>query len=252
MKSGYKSDRIQRRKSKAVKYSIIIALILLALSALSIISYRIIYKRLHNPYSENALYENWNLKTTEGYQKVYKISDQLIKENPMNNAARTFRGYSAFMLAESEPEYSQSQQYLNDAVTNLRIALLGCSEDSYPQICYMLGKAYYYRDKASSYNFYADLTVKYLNEALSHGFNADDIPHLLGLSYDALGETDKSIAALTKALINNETDTLLYDIGRQYFKNKQGMTARQYLARVIHLSKNDELIEKARLLLGQI
>uniref|UniRef100_UPI0025ECB1FC tetratricopeptide repeat protein n=1 Tax=Treponema sp. TaxID=166 RepID=UPI0025ECB1FC len=47
-------------------------------------------------------------------------------------------------------------------------------------------------------------------------------------------------------------DTLLYDIGRQYFKNKQGMTARQYLARVIHLSKNDELIEKARLLLGQI
>lgn len=252
MKSGYKSDRIKRRKSRLFKNIIILAVILTVLAAVSIISYNIIYSRLHNEYSENALYDNWNLKTTEGFLKTYEIADVLIQKNPLNNTARTFRGYSAFMLAESEPDYTLSKNYLNDAITNLRIALIGCSKETYPQVCYMLGKAYYYRDKAASYSFYADLTVKYLNEALDNGFSAPDIPHLLGLSYDALGETDKSIAALTKALINNETDTLLYDIGRQYFKNKQGMTARQYLARVIHISKNDELIEKSRLLLGQI
>ena len=75
---------------------------------------------------------------------------------------------------------------------------------------------------------------------------------MLGLSYASLGETDLSIAAFTQALLVRESDTLLFDIAKQYCKNEQHSVAKQYLVRVLETSSNEELLNSSHILLGQI
>ena len=144
------------------------------------------------------------------------------------------------MLAEAETDNTKSMEYLDKAIFNLRTAMRNSRPDSISQIHYMLGKSYFYKDKLSSTSYYADLVVKYLNLAINEGYVSDDIPLLLGLSYAALGETDKSISAFTEALLVRENDILLFNI------------AKQYLVRVIDTSENEELLIKAHVLLAQI
>ena len=49
-----------------------------------------------------------------------------------------------------------------------------------------------------------------------------------------------------------ESDTLLFDIAKQYCNNEQHSVAKQYLARVLETSSNEELVNSSHLLLGQI
>ena len=133
----------------------------------------------------------------------------------------------------------------------MRLALYDANKTLKPQLQYMLGKAYFYKNTIST-NYYADLAVKYLNLAKENGYEADDIAEYLGLSYAALGMTMESISAFTEALLIRESDTLLLSIAEQYYKTKEINAAKQYLFRVINDSKNDEIIIKGRTLLGQI
>ena len=121
-----------------------------------------------------------------------------------------------------------------------------------PQIYYVLGLTYFYKNKLSSYYYYADLTVTYLGKALLSGYKSNDIPELLGLSYADLGETDKSIEYFTQALSIHESDILLYNIAKQYYKSNQGGIAKQYLLRTIQLSQDDDIVINSHNILGRI
>ncbi|QQA02167.1 tetratricopeptide repeat protein [Treponema peruense] len=252
MKAKRVSEKIVRRKNMIVVRIILLAGILSAVVLVSFFSYKAIHRYLFASSSVSAMYDNWELHSRQGYEKVYEISENIIQKKNFHNSARTFRGYSAFMLAEYETDNAKSQTYLDEAVYNLRIALQNCSKDALPQIEYMLGRTYFYKNKLSSYHYYSDLAVKYLNLALDHGYKSDDIPLLLGLSYASLGQTDESIAAFTEALLVRETDTLLFDIAKQYYNNGQGSASKQYLYRVISTTRNESLLEESRILLGQI
>ena len=120
-----------------------------------------------------------------------------------------------------------------------------------PQLQYMLGKAYFYKNTITTY-YYADLAIKYLSLARDNGYKADDISEYLGLSYASLGMTYESISAFTEALIVRESDSLLLSIAEQYYKAGEFNAAQQYLFRIINNSSNDEIILKSRLLLGNI
>ena len=198
------------------------------------------------------MYKNWNLHTYEGYQKVYDISSAILEKDTAHNAARTFHGYSAFILAESDENSERSQALLDEAIFSLRLALLTAKKKTLPQIQYMLGRSYFYKNKTSSYYYYADLALKYLIEAEKNGYKSDDISLLKGLSYAQLNKIEESIAAFTEALIVRESDTLLYDIAKQYYANGQGSTAKQYLFRVINTSKNENILQNSHIMLGQI
>ena len=190
-------------------------------------------------------------KDSYNYEKVYELSKKYLQAKPFNNTALVYNSYACFFLSQAQLENQAAQTYLDECITNLRIALYNSKKSITGQIYYMLGKAYFYKNTISNH-YYSDLAVKYLELAREKGYVANDIPEYLGLSYAALGMTNESISAFTEALLNRESDTLLLSIAEQYYKTKELNVAKQYLFRVINDSKNDEIIIKARTLLGNI
>ncbi len=200
--------------------------------------------------SVHVLYKYWE---ENDVQKVYEVSGAILEDNPFQNIALTFRGYSAFKLALSQTENStEVQTLLDEAINNLRVSLELSGKNKQAQTFYVLGLTYFYKNKLSSYYYYADLAVKYLEMAKNSGYSSKDIPELLGLSYADLGMTDKSIQAFTQALLVHESDTLLFNIAKQYYKAGQGNTAKQYLIRVLDTSNDDEIKINSQNILGKI
>lgn len=242
------NEKIARKKSKIIPRLIIILGIIVFIVLLSILVFNFVIKNSEHKTSISDLQRHWN---AYDYEAVYKLSNDILIENPFNNTALTYHGYSAFYLAVSQIDTALSQSYLDEAINNMRNALLNAKHSLIPQLEYMLGKAYFYKNTITSY-YYADLAVKYLVSARKHGYKADDIPEYLGLSYAALGQTMESISAFTEALLIRESDTLLLSIAEQYHKIQQPSAAKQYLFRIIQNSENDELIIKSRNLLANI
>ncbi len=238
-----------RKESKFFLRLCLFVLVLVFLAFLSITLFFLSKKIFKNRYSLSSLYDAWN---KNDYQSVYDISSEILERDYFNNAARTFYGYSAFFLAESQTDNNLTQDYLKDSIKSLRIALLYAKDELKPQIEYMLGKVYFYKGKSSNYHYYADLVIKYLLLAVNAGYKADDIAEYLGLSYASLGETQKSIEYFGQALMTRESDSLLISIAEQYYKIGNLSNAKAYFFRVCELTKNEDLTNKCHNFLGQI
>lgn len=241
--------KVVKRKVKIVKNLVIAFVCASALAVIIFFAQRLIESQLNNGKSIFSIKKSWR---TYDYSSCYDISSSYLYDKPYNSTALTYHGYSAFFLSMSQNDVEKSQNYLDESINNLRTALLGASKSSVPQIEYMLGKAYFYKDLQSSYNYYADLAVKYLNDAKLLGYKADDIPELLGLSYATLGMTMESISSFTEALLVRESDILLLSIAEQYKNAGQNQAAEQYLYRISKNCKDEKIILKSHLLLGQI
>ncbi len=239
----------KKYKSKFIPRLIIFLCIIIVLALLSIFSYKIIQKYIHTSDSVTALYENWEKRD---YQTVYDISSRILEKKPLHNTARTLHAYSAFYIAVAQTENTEAQKYLDESIINLRIALQNSDEKNRGQIEYMLGKSYYFKDKFSSYHFYADLCIKYILMAQDDFYHEDDMAEYLGLSYAVLGDSQNSIPSLTESLLVNETDVLLLNIAEQYYKTGSGNAAKQYLIRVNTISENEDIILRSKILLGNI
>lgn len=208
-----------------------------------------INKKIHTKPSITMLSDKWK---EFDYQAVYDTSSILLEKKPFNNTVLVYRGYAAFYLAVSATESQQAQEYIEESIHCLRLALMDAKKKTLGQIQYMLGKAYFYKDSISSYHYYADLAAYHLNEARLLGYKAEDIPEYLGLSYAQLGMTMESIAAFSEALLRRESDALLLSIAEQYQKAGQNSAAKQYLFQIIQRSTDDSLTIKSRALLGKI
>lgn len=192
-----------------------------------------------------------NAWSTYNYEQVYELSKTFLDEKPYNYTVLTYYSYACFFLAQSQTDTQQAQTFLDECITNLRIALYNSSQKLKPQLYYMLGKTYFYKNTITSY-YYADLAIKYLLLAKENGYEADDIAEYLGLSYAALGMTMESISAFTEALLVRESDALLLSIAEQYYHAKEYSAAEQYLFRIIKSSESNEIIMKSENLLGEI
>ncbi len=241
--------RVAKREIKIIPRIVFIFIASVLIAAGSYASYRFISKKVHSSDSVFALYDFWN---QQNYEKVYEISGSILQNHSLHNTARAFRGYSAFYLAVSQVDNVQSLLFIDEAINNLRIALQSAKKESKPQIYYMLGQSYFYKNHFSSYFYYSDLALKYLNLAYDLGYRSDDMSMYLGLCYASLGDTQRSIEAFTEALLVRESDTLLLSIAEQYYNNNQKTSAKQYLYRVIDNTSNDDLLIRSHVLLGQI
>lgn len=248
MASTDNSNLYKIRSTRIIRITKILAAVI-SLALVIIICTYIITENKKNLISIKNIKRAWN--DNYNYEKVYEISRQLIQEKPFNNTALIYNGYACFFLSQSQLENQKAQEYLDECINGLRIALHNSKKSVQPQLYYMLGKAYFYKNTLSNH-YYSDLAVKYLLLAKENGYKADDIPEYLGLSYAALGMTLESIQSFTEALLIRESDTLLLSIAEQYYKTKEINAAKQYLFRVINDSKNDEIIIKGRTLLAQI
>lgn len=185
------------------------------------------------------------------YKKVYEHGKAFLQDNAYNNTVLTYYSYACFFLSQSQTDTQQTQAYLDECINNLRIAIYDANKELLPQLQYMLGRAYFYKNTITTH-YYADLAVKYLLLAKENGYQADDIAEYLGLSYASLGMTMESISAFTEALLVRESDSLLLSIAEQYNNIKEFSAAEQYLFRIINNSENEEIVIKAENLLGNI
>ena len=238
-----------RRKSNFVRNLIILFVVICCLSAVTIFFCHLIDVHVYKGNSLTHVAKEWN---AYNYRNVYEISGEVLKNKPFNNRALTYRGYSAFYLAISDTQPANTLTLLDESILNLRLALQNARPNLIPQLEYMLGKAYFYKNSASNYYYYSDLAVLYLNRALKDGYTSDDIPEYLGLSYASLGMTVESIEAFTKALLTRESDLLLLSIAEQYYNVGQSQAAEQYLYRISKDCKEERITDKSHLLLGKI
>ena len=240
---------IFKKKSHFLKKLLICIFVAVTVSVGVFFFFLAIDSKINNGNSIINLKSKWKVYD---YQQVYDISSAILYKSPFNITARTYNGYSAFFLAVSSSDVVQSLSYLDEAINSLRIALQGAKFGAVSQIEYMLGKAYFYKDFHSSYYYYADLVIYYLLKAKKDGYKADDIPELLGLSYASLGMTMESISAFTEALLVRESDILLLSIAEQYHAVGQDNAAEQYLFRISQNCKDEQIILKSHLLMGNI
>ena len=249
MKTDKSNNGIIRRKGKILRRLLISFCCVLVISAATYFIIKIFDSKLNNETSVSRLYKEWE---QYNYKEVYDRSAAILKNKPFNNVALTLHGYSAFFLALSENDTAEFQNLLDESINNIRVALQNAKSQTLSQLEYMLGKAYFYKNTAASYYYYADLAVLYLNRALKDGYKADDIPEYLGLSYASLGMTMESISAFTKALLTRESDTLLLSIAEQYYKAGQSAASEQYLYRISQNCTDQKITEKTHILLGTI
>lgn len=221
----------------------------IALLALIITAIFFVYKKNQSDkITLKTIKKYWNVYD---YEKVYESGKVFLQEQPYNNAALTYFGFACFYLSVSQNDTSLSQEYLDECINNLRLALYEADKSAIPQIQYFLGKAYFQKNVASSY-YYSDLAIKYLSLAKQNGYSADDISQYLGLCYDNLGMTMESLSSFLDALVLRESDTLLLSVAKQYYKLKNYDAAEQYLYRIINYYQNDDKKLESKILLGNI
>ena len=250
MKNKLSSDNKNYAKKKnhlLKKIFTILASVIITFAIIFFVFF-LVYSHNKNKVTIKSIKNAWS---TYDYEKVYELSKSFLDANPYNNSALTYYSYACFYLSQSQTDTLQAQTYLDECINNLRIALYSANKTLTPQLQYMLGRAYFYKNTITSH-YYADLAVKYLLLAKENGYEADDIAEYLGLSYAALGMTMESISAFTEALLVRESDALLLSIAEQYYKAGEYTAAEQYLFRIIKNSKNDDVVLKSEILLGNI
>ena len=250
MKANYniENSSYAKKKSHLLRNILRLAAVVLVLSAIAFATLFGIRKYQQNRISIKTIKEAWG---SYDYQKVYELCKVFLQDNTYNNTALTYYSYACFFLAQAQTDTQQAQSYLDECINNIRIALYEADQSLVPQLQYMLGKAYFYKNTITTH-YYADLAVKYLILAKQSGYQADDIAEYLGLSYASLGMTMESISAFTEALLVRESDSLLLAIAEQYYKAQELNAAEQYLFRIIKNSDNEDIILKSENLLGTI
>lgn len=247
-KKNTESQNFAKKQNHVFKRLFLITGILLFIAAIACLGLFIYQQYNKNRITIKTIKNSWS---QYDYLQVYEQGKIFLQENPYNNTALTYYGYACFYLGVSQNDTFQAQEYLDESINNLRLAMYDASKSLLPQLQYMLGKAYFYKNTISTY-YYADLAIKYLNLAKENGYKADDISEYLGLSYASLGKTYESISAFTEALIVRESDSLLLSIAEQYYKAGELNAAEQYLFRIINNCTNDEIVLKSKIQLGTI
>ena len=223
-----------------------VLLLLLAVAALATVFILLFKSRLLESREKRSLLEHWE---NNNWEKAYLESKESLAKKPMDPFFLMINGFAAYQTAIAQVSNENALEYIEECIRSLRKSLLIRNADKDGRIRYVLGKAYYAKGPD-----YADLAVKYLEEAKSVSFNAADFYEYLGLSYAAIKNYPKSIEAFTGALDpapGGGSDLLLLHIAQSYMGVEDWETAKAYLLLCADKSKDADLALKARLLLGK-
>lgn len=238
------------RKKRIIRIFLISSAFLIVFFVIGIfLRYFFMQRETNRSLSVEKLQEYWN---NQQYEDVFDLSEKLLEQKPMLSAARMYHGYAAYYLAIEQTEITKSLEYIDECINSLRIVLLNNKKQAENQINYILAKAYFQKNAFSSYNYYADLVIRYFSAALKNYFFAEDIPEFMGQAYAQLGMTEESIAAFTEALSIKESELLLHAIGEQYYIAGDYSRAKQYMFKIVQDSSDDVLVLKSRNILGKI
>jgi tetratricopeptide (TPR) repeat protein len=205
-----------------------------------------LYFRLRN-HSVNERMQLREYFESGAFEAAYSKSKEMLNNRPLDYFLLTIHGFSAYQLAISQINNFDTLFYIDSSIWAMRKALLSRENTLDGRLFYVLGKAYFHKGPK-----FADLAVYYLEKARSSLFKASDIPEYLGLSYVALDDYRSSIAAFSQALNDEPSDLLLFSIARSYKALEEFEAARAYLIHCLDVSRDSNIINSARLLLGNI
>jgi tetratricopeptide (TPR) repeat protein len=185
------------------------------------------------------------------YAEAFAKCAGALEKHPLDHFLLTLNGFVSYQLAVSQINAADTLVYLDRCIWSLRKALLKKNADRDGRIRYVLGKAYFEKGRD-----YADLAIRYLEEAEAAGYRAYDISEYLGLAYEAVREYRKSVEVLSRSLDPNkngeDSDRLLLAIALSYTGLEDWENARAYLARCIEQTRDTEKALTARLMLGKV
>lgn len=196
------------------------------------------------PDSPAGIEELWN---EQKYQQINDQCEIILTDNPADYRALVYNGFSYFYRGVAQFALEDQLPLFNAALKNLRKALTIDRDDLKPEIKYVLGKTYYQKGE-----FYSDLAIRYLEEALEEGYNTPDLFEYLGLANNRMGRKEESVSYYLKAIEGNPTDMLFLVTARTYYEMAEYTLAEDYLNRTIARTEDHALEAKSRYLLGKI
>jgi tetratricopeptide (TPR) repeat protein len=184
------------------------------------------------------------------YPVVFELTGNVLQFDPMDHFMLIMHGFSAYQLALAQINSANMLALIDGCIWSLRRALLSFEQSSNNgNIWYVLGKAYYYKGDS-----FADLAVKFLEQARAVSPAMQDIPEYLGVLYARLHNYRKSVTAFAEALEQpgRPSDLLLLSVARSYIELGEPEPAQAYLVRCAETSSDVQSIITAQLLLGII
>jgi tetratricopeptide (TPR) repeat protein len=187
-----------------------------------------------------------DLFKSEKYDEVVSMADGILKGDPLNAVALSYKGFASFYRAVSQNALEEKMPYLDQSIISLRRAkLAGTPFDGETE--YVLGKAYFNKGK-----YYYDLAIASMESSLASGYVQKDSHECIGQAYTQLGEYEKGMEHFLTALKDDSGDLLLLTIGQTYYQMKRSSDAVDYLLRTLNKTEDKDIEERARFLLGGI
>ncbi len=180
------------------------------------------------------------------YEGVISAADSLLRGDPLNATALSYRGFACFYRAAAENALEEKLPYLDESIVSLRRALLA-GTPFVGEADYVLGKAYFYKGK-----YYYDESVAFMQASIAKGYVQKDSNEYIGLAYSQLGDFDKGMEYFQAALKDDSSDLLLLTIGQTYYQMKRTADAIDYLLRTLNKTDDRAIEKRARFLLGEI
>ena len=239
-------DRLQNKRSRFT--DIVFILCILAFLGVSIFAlysgagiFRTILQKKNQDYSISELWSK------QEYGTILELTERTLEESPLDPVALMFRGYSYFLLALSRVSVENRNADLDKSIYYLRQlkALPDFGEKS--EIDYILGKTYLFKG-----HYWADMAIRYLNNAYNAGNNAPDLLEFIAKAYYELGELDMAYQWYKIAEEKYPTDRLFMALGNVAFKLGDYEESAQYYIRSVETTKDDLLKKTGLFQLAQL
>lgn len=190
------------------------------------------------------MHELWD----EGrYGAIIERTRQVLEETPLDESALVLGGFSYFYEGVNQVSEEDKRAYLERAIVLLRKALVLRRTPLEAQVHYVLAKAYYHRG-----DFYYDLAVEHMREAVELGYVADDTYEYLGMAYARLGRFEQSVESFSTALDRNPSDLLYLTVAETYMQSGRHERAESYLQEAMSATDDGFLVQRARFMLGEV
>lgn len=182
------------------------------------------------------------------YLRVLALSEVLLKDNPLDNEALVFAGFSSYYLGIYSAIPDEKTKHLNQSIYYLRTSLNLDEDGLYStEALYILGKAYHLLGDA-----YANLVVSSLSQALSRGYRGSEINEYLGVAYIRLGEYNKGIDYFLAAMSGERNSTFYYTLAQAYSLVGEWAKAEEYYLLVLEQGSDDNLKDQTQLALAEL
>lgn len=186
----------------------------------------------------------WN---EQRFEEIIGLTDRILTTEPLDGDALVFQGLAHYFLALELEGGEDTTDHLKRGISSLRRALVLPDTPHRTEVEYTLGLSYFERSE-----YYIDLAVEHLENAVDAGLETATVHEYLGLAYRELGDLDSSIQHFNDAIDIESRNVTHKALAETYYEQDRLDSAREHLDRVIAGSEEPQLVHEARILMGRI